>query len=116
MFHYLLLQYVALAGSVTGCRQILYPSVQFNIENLDDNEAIFKFRFSKGQILAILPYLRLDLIQWSNRYHPDSLTSLCILLRRLAYPERWGSMTRDFGRSRSYLCSVARDVVLHLVD
>ncbi|KAK9319507.1 hypothetical protein V1517DRAFT_332350 [Lipomyces orientalis] len=62
----------------------------------------------------MLPYLRLDLIQWPRRYYPDHL-AFCILLRGLAYPERWNSMMNDFGRSQSYLCSVTRDVVLHLV-
>ncbi|KAK9241817.1 hypothetical protein V1506DRAFT_549520 [Lipomyces tetrasporus] len=63
------------------------------------------FVFLKGKYSPFYPTPELDLIHWSNRYRPDNLTALCILLRRLAYPERWGSMTRDFGRSRSYLCS-----------
>ncbi|KAK9364859.1 hypothetical protein V1509DRAFT_634941 [Lipomyces kononenkoae] len=50
----------------------------------------------------ILPYVRLDLVQWSGRYLPPPLTAFCVLLRRLAYPERWASMMNDFGRSRSY--------------
>ncbi|KAK9489239.1 hypothetical protein V1508DRAFT_75324 [Lipomyces doorenjongii] len=117
-FYTLVSQYIVLAGSVEDVvsysSPIMYDSTPFNFNSIDDSEAIFRFRFSKDQILSILPYLRLDLIQWSHRYRPDHLTAFCILLRRLAYPERWGSMVRDFGRSQSYLCSVTRDVVFIL--
>ncbi|KAK9329240.1 hypothetical protein V1520DRAFT_176231 [Lipomyces starkeyi] len=97
-FYALLLLHIVLTRTVEVIRPynptITYDSTPFQFDSLDDSEARFRFRFSKEQILTILPYLRLDLIQWSRRYQPDPLTAFCILLRRLAYPERWGSMMR----------------------
>ncbi|KAK9376336.1 uncharacterized protein V1513DRAFT_276884 [Lipomyces chichibuensis] len=114
----LLLQNVVVTATEGGIRiqqAMTYSSTPFDFDSIDDEDAIFRFRFSKELIYLILPYLRLDLIQWSSRYRPTPLAAFCILLRRLSYPERWGSMMNDFGRSRSYLCSVTRDVVWHLI-
>ncbi|KAK9430271.1 hypothetical protein V1505DRAFT_371707 [Lipomyces doorenjongii] len=117
----LLLQHVVLAGTEEGTegtrrhQAMIYSRIPFDFDSIDDEDAIFRFKFSKELKRMILPYLRLDLVQWSGRYRPPPLTAFCILPRRLAYPERWGSMMSDFGRSQSYLCSVTRDVVLYLI-
>ncbi|KAJ8101234.1 hypothetical protein POJ06DRAFT_250848 [Lipomyces tetrasporus] len=40
------------------CNQpIMYDSTPVDFNRIDDSEAIFRFRFSKQQILIIMPYL-----------------------------------------------------------
>ncbi|KAK9427380.1 hypothetical protein V1505DRAFT_380370 [Lipomyces doorenjongii] len=105
LYALLLLQHVVLAGTEEGTRgrqAMAYSRIPFDFDGIDDEDAIFRFRFSKEHIRMILPYLRLDLVQWSGRY-------------RLRLRRHFGSMMSDFGRSRSYLCSVTRDVVLYLI-
>ncbi|KAK9350027.1 hypothetical protein V1523DRAFT_123781 [Lipomyces doorenjongii] len=67
---------------------IPYAAVSFDLDGMDDERVRYEFRFTKSEIYQILPHLRLDEIQWSQRCRPDSLTAFCIVLRRLAYPIR----------------------------
>jgi hypothetical protein len=47
-----------------------------------------------------------------ERYRVTSLDSLCILLRRMAYPIRYATMSEEFGRSVSAICCI----FLHMVE
>ncbi|KAK9337528.1 hypothetical protein LIPSTDRAFT_73467 [Lipomyces starkeyi NRRL Y-11557] len=57
---------------------------------MDDDRVKYVFRFTKSEIYEILSHLRLDQLQWTQRVRPEPLMTLCILLRRLAYPIRYG--------------------------
>ncbi|KAK9349567.1 hypothetical protein V1523DRAFT_422493, partial [Lipomyces doorenjongii] len=52
---------------------IPYTTVTFDLDSIDDDRVRFDFRFSKDEIYEIVPHLRLDEIQWSQRCRPDPL-------------------------------------------
>ncbi|KAK9357196.1 hypothetical protein V1504DRAFT_465377 [Lipomyces starkeyi] len=83
---------------------IPYTTVAFDLDSMDDDRVRFEFRFSKDEIYEIMPHLRLDEIQWSQCCRPDPLMAFCIVLRRLAYPIRFGDLANIFGMSPSWLC------------
>jgi hypothetical protein len=61
-------------------------------------------RFTKAEIAFLLPFLRLDVINWKrdgNNYKPSPTEALAITLARLAFPLRHHDMTDWFGCSRS---------------
>lgn len=93
---------------------IPYEQHNFDLDEVDDAICQASFRFSKGEIRSILPYMRMDLCEISNRYQPSSELAFCIFLARLSYPNRLKDHIHFFGRSRSYISSVFADVVLHI--
>lgn len=93
---------------------IAYPRFEFNLDLIDDSVLISKLRFSRNDILRLLPFMRLDLCRFKRRYQPSHELALAILLARLAYPGRHLDRLDFFGRSRSFLSSVFNDVVTHI--
>ncbi|OJD27217.1 hypothetical protein ACJ73_01382 [Blastomyces percursus] len=89
---------------------------EFESDALADEFIVAKFRFTKDEIRIILPYMRLEMIEWLARYQPSSEMALCIVLARLAYPHRYQDLTSIFGRSASFLASIFNDTVQHLTD
>ncbi|KAK9257718.1 hypothetical protein V1519DRAFT_456655 [Lipomyces tetrasporus] len=83
---------------------ISYAAVSFDLDGMDDDRVRYEFRFSKSEIYQILPHLRLNQIQWSQRCRPDPLMAFCIVLRRLAYPARYGDLSNIFEMSPSFFC------------
>jgi hypothetical protein len=57
------------------------------------------FRFTDPEIKLLAQLLWLDSIEWSYRNKPSSVTALCVVLARLAYPNRWIRSCGMFGRS-----------------
>jgi hypothetical protein len=103
---------------------VYQPPLSYNSTDFDINTFVSKshgdeckhfMRFTKEEIEDILPYLRLDLIEWTNRYNPHPMTAFCLLLYRLSYPRRLADQQRIFGRSRAWLSSVFNDIIQHLV-
>lgn len=62
----------------------------------------------------MLPYLRLQDIEWRGRYAPCIEVALCIFLCRLSYPLRLHDIMSWFGKSRSFISSICGDIVKHL--
>ncbi|KAK9354932.1 hypothetical protein V1523DRAFT_406840, partial [Lipomyces doorenjongii] len=52
---------------------IPYSTVTFDLDSMDDDRVRFDFRFRGDEIYEIVPHLRLDEIQWSQRCRPDPL-------------------------------------------
>jgi hypothetical protein len=63
-----------------------------------------------------LPYFELQAIGYRNRYACPPEMALCVLLYRLAAPNRLKEDMALFHRSRSWLSSIFNNVVEHLVD
>lgn len=63
-----------------------------------------------------MQYFELHTIQWKSRYKSDSKIAMCLLLVRLAWPERLFTLTRIFHKNQFWLSSVFNDTVLHLFD
>ena len=97
--------------------QIILPYIQnlsWQLTDWEDEWIVQRVRFTRQEIYEILPYLRLDLIQWTNKYNPSPEKALCILLCRLAWPGRLKDLIQHFGCSGSQLSSIFNDVADHL--
>jgi hypothetical protein len=72
------------------------------------------YRFTIPEIRRLVPLLRLHEVKWSHRVCPSEETAFCVVLARLAYPNRWPAIQDIFGRSATWLSIVWGDVILHL--
>ena len=72
------------------------------------------FRFTKHDVLRMLPFFGLETLRFRHRYEATSLEALCLVLIRLAYPVRLLSLCDIFGRSRSWLSTIFNDTIMHL--
>jgi len=63
----------------------------------------------------ILPYLRLDLCQWRNRYHPSPEAAFCLLLYKLSWLHRYKDSLDLFGLSPAWQSSAFNDTLHYLV-
>ncbi|KAJ8917009.1 hypothetical protein NQ315_012926 [Exocentrus adspersus] len=62
---------------------------EFNLDDLTAAESKFLFRFEKDDVYRLSQTLRLpDFIRTYKGNKVSGLTSLCMILRRLAYPNR----------------------------
>ncbi|EGZ22266.1 hypothetical protein PHYSODRAFT_489016 [Phytophthora sojae] len=87
-------------------RSISYGD-RFNINALNDYETRFYFRFWKRDLFRLFEALRLDSsYKLPNRAVFSGFEGFCILLRRMAYPGRYGDLSRFFGRSAPIVCVI----------
>ncbi|XP_066910729.1 uncharacterized protein [Clytia hemisphaerica] len=92
-----------------------YPS--FDLDLLDESECYANFRFQKNDIYELKDLLGIpdDLICY-NRTKVDGLEALCILLKRFAYPIRYGDMIPLFGRPVPEFSMISYEVLNHIYD
>ncbi|KAF0698103.1 hypothetical protein As57867_003465, partial [Aphanomyces stellatus] len=106
---------VALAASASRSRAISIPANRFDLADLTDADCRFKFRFNKQQIPELTQLLEVpDPFKTKARYRATAVEAVCIMLNRLAWPHRLGSMVQTFGRSREALSSIANETMLHV--
>jgi hypothetical protein len=65
-------------------RVLEYPPNGFDLESRTDDWCIEFLRFSKSEIREIIPYLRLDLCPWRNRYNATPEVAFYLLLYKLS--------------------------------
>ena len=71
----------------------------FDLEELDESESFAEFRFGKRDIRIMKEVLQIpDTITYSRRSVCDGLEGLCMLLKRLSYPCRYGDMIHSLCR------------------
>jgi hypothetical protein len=88
----------------SNCNQSYAP---FNWENYDEVTCQHELRFEKADILRLQRCLQIpDEVKFYKGSYCQGLESLCILLRRLAYPVRYCDMVPRFGRSVPDLCKI----------
>jgi hypothetical protein len=81
--------------------------VCFELETTPDSDCEFLFRFKKADIVTIAAHIRLpERLRVANGSVFAKSTALCILLRRLAFPGRYGDLAQVFGRQRSELSMI----------
>ena len=67
------------------CRRVLtYRQEEFSLDEYTDEWCIEFLRFSRQEIREIIPFLRLDLCVWRNRYSPTLEEAFCLLLYKLS--------------------------------
>jgi len=95
-----------------------YKRFSFNLNLWADLWVEKRLRFTKAEIALILPYLRLDEINWKvdgNGYRPSQTKAFAITLASLAFPLRQHDMIAWFGCSASQLSVIKNVVCCHLV-
>ncbi|KAF0720857.1 hypothetical protein AaE_010263 [Aphanomyces astaci] len=91
----------------------LIPDIRFSLDTSTDATAILDYRFDIAgikQLGFVLGLPAVIITQNRVRVHRDE--AMCVLLGRLAFPVRFHTMTKTFGRSRSALC----DIFMHVIN
>lgn len=87
-----------------------YP--RFDLNKFSDEECLLNFRFEKVDVLHLVGALRLpDKFVCLNGTVAGAIEGLCVLLRRLSYPNRLTDMITMFGRSKTELSMIFNNVV-----
>ncbi|KAF4138952.1 putative DDE Tnp4 domain-containing protein [Phytophthora infestans] len=93
-------------------RPVLTLKGNFNFNALSDGDCRFNFRFWKRDVIRLHKALRLEEdYKLLSRLRAGEVEGLCVMLRRLAYPGRYGDLAVMFGRSPSALCLIFRFMV-----
>jgi len=87
----------------------------FVLDNYTDDWCSEYLCFSRQNIHDIIPFLRLDLCTYRNRYHPSPEAAFCLVLYKLSWPHRLKDSLDLFGRSQAWQSSVFNDTIQHLV-
>ena len=67
--------------------------VPFDLEELNESKSVAEFCFGKRDIQILKEVLQIpDMITCSQRSVCDGLEGLCLLLKRLSFPCRYGDM------------------------
>ena len=91
--------------------------VSFNLRDVPESVCIRQFRFSRDDIYRLCHLLQIpDPVICRTRIRVSASFGLCLVLRRLAYPNRWCDLTLLFGKSQSYLSLVFKTVSDHIIQ
>ena len=84
----------------------------FDLEGLGESECLAEFRFRKRDIPILADVMGLpDSYRCEQGTVCDGIEGLCLLLRRLAYPCRYGDLIHRFGRPVPEICMIANYVM-----
>lgn len=84
----------------------------FEIDELNERECLALFRFKKNDIEKLQDMLCIPaVITTSQRYSVSGMMGLCILLRRLSYPNRLSDIEPLFGLSSPYISTISNHVM-----
>ncbi|KAG0133619.1 hypothetical protein HOY82DRAFT_604264 [Tuber indicum] len=89
---------------------------RLDLDALEEEEWRNQFRFTRGEVEELVIALQLpDLIRADNRITEDPRTALCMLLDRLAYPNRLCDLAQKFGWpvERVSRISTATQTIIH---
>ncbi|KAE9084974.1 hypothetical protein PF010_g20629, partial [Phytophthora fragariae] len=101
-----------LVSRVPDPRPALSLSGAFNFNALGDGDGRFSFRFWKCDVVRLHDALGLEAVyKLPSRVSVTDMEALCVVLRRLAYPGRYGDLCVHFGRSRPALCMIFRFMI-----
>lgn len=91
--------------------------VQFDIKALSNDECVDLFRFDKDDLEQLRVELRIpERIVCVNRTTCPGLDALCIVLRRLAYPNRLVDLSKLFGRSEAAVSIIVKHLIDFLIE
>lgn len=86
----------------------------FCFDLLTDAEVRVNFRFAREDMARLMLLLQIPAEVQAKGYRVPGMTALCILLRRLAYPNRLVDLERFFLMGKSALSAVAIWMTSHL--
>jgi len=89
----------------------------FDLEEMDEAECVAEFRFRKRDIPLLAEMLQIPPnFICKQRCICDGVTGLCMLLRRLSYPCRYGDIIQRFARPVPVLSMITNDVLDYIYD
>ena len=89
----------------------------FDLENFDESECLAEFRFEKRHIPNLVDALNIpETINCNQRSICDGTEALCILLKRMAYPCRYGDMIHRFAKPVPVLSMITNEVLNHVYE
>lgn len=90
---------------------------RLNLETISTEDCKKLFRFDKENLLRLRRQLRIpEELKASNRTRCSGIEGLCILLRRLAYPNRLSDLESIFGRGVAELSVIVNLVLAFVYD
>ncbi|ETV65102.1 hypothetical protein H257_18092 [Aphanomyces astaci] len=103
--------------SVSDLGVITIPAGRFNFNSQTKADCRLKFRFGKTDIPELARLLAPpDPFITKARYHATAVEAICIMLNRLAWPHRLGSMVQIFVRSREALFALSNAAKLYAYE
>ena len=89
----------------------------FDLEELDESESLAEFRFRKRDVQILKEVLQIpETITCSQRSVCDGLEGLCMLLKRLSYPCRYGDMIHRFAKPVPVLSMITNQMIDHVYN
>ena len=71
----------------------------FDLDEIDESEIVAEFRLRKQDVRALTEVLQIpDTIICEQRSVCDGIEGLCMLLKRMSYPCRYGEMIHRFAK------------------
>ncbi|RLN60722.1 hypothetical protein BBJ28_00023087 [Nothophytophthora sp. Chile5] len=97
--------------------RLVVPDVRFNIDNLSNAEAALKLRFTGAEVKRLaVAFCLPDVIITPQNVRIGGVEALCIVLRRMCFPNRLKELTMEFGRHWTLLSSIINQTIGLLYD
>ncbi|CAG7819949.1 unnamed protein product, partial [Allacma fusca] len=94
-----------------------YKRKPFSLDNFTEEESVFFFRFTQDEIRLLVKAFRLPILcQTRNKLSFTGEEGLCILLRRLCYPNRLGDLVKTFSRDTTAMSRIFRWMLNYIFD
>lgn len=92
-----------------------YP--RFDLDEMAESECLAEFRFKKRDIYLLAEVLEIpQTIRCDQRSICSGINGLCMLLRRLSYPCRYGDMIQRFARPVPVISMVTNILIDYIYD
>ena len=89
----------------------------FDLDELDESESVAEFRFRKRDVRALAEVLRIpDTIICEQRSVCDGVEGLCMLLKRMSYPCRYGDMIHRFAKPVPVLSMITKEMLDYICN
>ena len=89
----------------------------FDLDALDESESVAEFRFCKRDVRKLSNVLQIpDTIVCDQRSICDGIEGLCILLKRMSYPCRYGDMIHRFAKPVPVLSMINNHMIDYIYD
>jgi len=96
---------------------IRVPIFRFTLESVCNEDCLHMFRFRRRDITRLTTALNIpDVVRGSNGTVACGTEALCILLRRLAYPNRLKDISDIFGRSTEELSILVNTLLKYIYE
>jgi len=109
---------VFLAGLHSACHPDIHVArFRFTLKSVSNEDCLHMFRFRRCDVTRLKTALNIpDVVRGSNGTTASGIEALCILLRRLAYPNRLKHISGIFGRSTEELSILINTLLNYIYE